>query len=114
MVRTAPLGPCSRDPGGTNAATPSPSGQPHQRVKLDAPAVPLGRASEQETGPRSGKVSVLRQNAGSETPATSGPTDGSCASHSDTGLSSAAFPTPWGTDPSQGLGVRLVTGWIKP
>lgn len=62
MVRTAPLGPCSRDPDGTNAATPSPSGQPHQRVKLDAPAVPLGRASEQETGPRSGKVSVPRQN----------------------------------------------------
>lgn len=56
MARTAALGPGSRDPDGTNGATPSPSGRPHQRVKLDAPAVPFGRASEQETGLRSGSL----------------------------------------------------------
>lgn len=61
-----------------------------------------------------GKSPFLRQNAVSEALATSGPPDGSCASHSDTGLSSATFPTPWETDPSQGLGGGLVTGWIKP
>lgn len=61
-----------------------------------------------------GKSPFLRQNAVSETLVTSGPPGGSCASHTDTGLSSATFPTPWETDPSQGLGGRLVTRWTKP
>ena len=103
MVRTAPLGPCSRDPDGTNDATPSPSGRPHPQVKLDAPAAPLEERVSRRQAYGRGKSPFLRWNAVSETLATSGPPDGSCASHSDTGLSSATFATPWET-PQSGVG----------
>lgn len=54
-VCTAPSGPCGRDTDGPDDGAPSPSGRLCQRVKLDMPAVPFGRASEQETGLQSGK-----------------------------------------------------------
>ena len=65
--------------------------------------------------PLVGEVSpFLRQNTVLETPATSGPPDGSCASPPPTHRPFFCHLAPWGTDPSQGLGGRLVTGCIKP